>query len=96
MPKVPAPALPPVPAMSDLPSPCMTTPAVLLIPTRASFLLNGKPAVYIQQGQSFNTRNIQVGRRSDEDIVVTGGLKEGELVTLESPADAAKRARKKL
>jgi multidrug efflux pump subunit AcrA (membrane-fusion protein) len=71
-------------------------PNVLLIPTRASFLLNGKPTVYIQNGQSFVTRNIQVGRRSDEDIVVTGGLKEGELVTLESPADAAKRARKKL
>lgn len=71
-------------------------PNVLLIPTRASFLLNGKPTVYIQEGQSFVTRSIQVGRRSDEDIVVTGGLKEGELVTLESPADAAKRARKKL
>ena len=48
------------------------------------------------RGQNFVTRNIQVGRRNDEDIVVTGGLKEGELVTLESPADAAKRARKKL
>lgn len=71
-------------------------PNVLLIPTRASFLLNGKPTVYIQEGQSFFTRAIQVGRRSDDDIVVTGGLKEGELVTLESPADAAKRARKKL
>ena len=71
-------------------------PNVLLIPTKASFLLNGKPAVYIQQGQNFNTRNIQVGRRNDDDIIVTGGLKEGDLVTLESPADAAKRARKKL
>jgi hypothetical protein len=27
---------------------------------------------------------------------VTGGLKEGETVTLESPADAAKRAKKKM
>ena len=71
-------------------------PGVLLIPTKASFLLNGKPAVYIQEGQNFKQHNIQVGRRSDDDIVVTGGLKEGELVTLESPADAAKRARKKL
>jgi multidrug efflux pump subunit AcrA (membrane-fusion protein) len=71
-------------------------PNVLLIPTKASFLLNNKPAVYVQQGQNFVTRLITVGRRSDDDIVVTGGLKEGELVTLESPADAAKRARKKL
>ena len=41
-------------------------------------------------------RPIEVGRRNDEDIIVTGGLKEGEIVTLESPADAAKRAKKKL
>jgi multidrug efflux pump subunit AcrA (membrane-fusion protein) len=71
-------------------------PGVLLIPIKASFLLNGKPAVYIQEGQNFVTRKIQVGRRNDDDIIVAGGLKEGELVTLESPADAAKRTRKKL
>lgn len=71
-------------------------PGVLLIPAKASFLVNGKPAVYIQNGQTFVTRNIEVGRRNDDDIIVKSGLKEGELVTLESPADAAKRARKKL
>ena len=31
-----------------------------------------------------------------DDVIVTGGLKEGDVVTLESPADAAKRAKKKL
>jgi multidrug efflux pump subunit AcrA (membrane-fusion protein) len=41
-------------------------------------------------------RYIQLGRRNDEDIIVTGGLKEGEIVTLESPEEAAKRAKKKL
>jgi len=71
-------------------------PNVLLIPTKASFLINEQPSVYIQQGQNFLVRTIKVGRRTDEDIVVLGGLKEGELVTLESPAEAAKRARKKL
>jgi hypothetical protein len=37
-----------------------------------------------------------VGRQNDEDIIVTHGLKEGDMVTLESPAEAAKRAKKKL
>jgi hypothetical protein len=37
-----------------------------------------------------------VGQRNDDDIVVVGGLKEGDIVTLESPADAAKRAKKKM
>jgi multidrug efflux pump subunit AcrA (membrane-fusion protein) len=68
----------------------------LLIPIRSSFDKDGKPAVYVQIGKQFLVRPIQVGRRNDEDIIVTGGLKEGETVTLESPADAAKRAKKKL
>jgi HlyD family secretion protein len=71
-------------------------PNALLIPSRASFLQKGKPAVYIQKGQAFTTRSIEVGRRNEEDLVVLKGLKEGELVTLESPAEAAKRAKKKL
>jgi multidrug efflux pump subunit AcrA (membrane-fusion protein) len=71
-------------------------PNALLIPSRASFLLKGKPAVYVQKGQEFSTRTIQVGRRNEEDLVVVGGLKEGELVTLENPAEAAKRAKKKI
>lgn len=71
-------------------------PAALLIPTRASFTHNGKPAVYIQHGQSFLIRRIEVGKRNEDDMVVVSGLKEGELVTLENPAEAAKRAKKKL
>jgi RND family efflux transporter MFP subunit len=71
-------------------------PDQLLIPIRASFDKDGKPAVYVQIGKQFVVRPIQVGRRNDEDVIVLGGLKEGETVTLESPADAAKRAKKKL
>ena len=71
-------------------------PNMLLIPLRASFDKDGKPAVYVQTGKNFVTRRIQVGKRNDDDIIVTSGLQEGEIVTLESPAEAAKRARKKL
>jgi multidrug efflux pump subunit AcrA (membrane-fusion protein) len=71
-------------------------PNMLLIPVRSSFDKDGKPAVYIQSGKNFVVRQIQVGKRNDEDIIVTGGLREGEIVTLESPADALKRSKKKL
>jgi multidrug resistance efflux pump len=71
-------------------------PNSLLMPSRASFAKDGKPAVYLQRGKDFVTRNIEVGKQNDEDIVVTGGLQEGDVVTLENPADAAKRAKKKL
>jgi len=69
-------------------------PGALLIPIRASFMHNGKPAVYVQKGQQFEVRNIEVGKRNDTDIVVVSGVKEGEMVALENPAEAAKRAKK--
>lgn len=69
-------------------------PNALLIPIRSSFLHQGKPAVYVQKGQDFNMRTIEVGKRNEDDVVVLKGLAEGEVVTLENPLEAAKRARK--
>ena len=69
-------------------------PGRLLIPVRASFVNNGKPAVYVQKGQNFQLRAIEVGKRNETDIVVLKGLREGESVALENPAEAAKRAKK--
>jgi HlyD family secretion protein len=66
----------------------------LMIPARSSFVHRGKPAVYVQRGANFEIRQIEVGKRNENDIVVTGGLKEGEQVTLENPAEAMKRAKK--
>ncbi|MDQ2948967.1 MAG: efflux RND transporter periplasmic adaptor subunit, partial [Acidobacteriota bacterium] len=47
---------------------------VLLIPARASFLSNGKPAVYVQKGQDFQIRQIEVGKRNESDIMIAKGL----------------------
>ncbi len=69
-------------------------PGALLIPARASFVHNGRPAVYIQRGQQFVLRDIEVGKRNENDIVVLKNLREGEVVTLENPFEAAKRAKK--
>jgi RND family efflux transporter MFP subunit len=69
-------------------------PSALLVPSRASFVDKGKPAVYVQKGDSFELRHIEVGRRNEDDVVVMKGLSEGEVVTLENPFEAAKRVRK--
>jgi multidrug efflux pump subunit AcrA (membrane-fusion protein) len=69
-------------------------PASLLIPLRASFSQAGKPTVWVQRGQNFVVREIEVGRRNDTDIVVTAGLIEGDRVALENPAEVAKRSKK--
>ena len=39
-------------------------------------------------------RPIEVGKRNDTDMIVLKGVREGEQVALESPSDAAKRAKK--
>jgi cobalt-zinc-cadmium efflux system membrane fusion protein len=69
-------------------------PNAVLVPVRASFTHQGKPAVYVQQGKDFVIRTIQVGKRNDADMVVISGLKPGEVVALENPVEAAKRAKK--
>jgi HlyD family secretion protein len=71
-------------------------PGVLMIPNRASFAQDGKPTVYIQKGKDFTLRHIEVGKQNDDDVIVTGGLQEGDIVTLENPVEAAKKARKKI
>jgi hypothetical protein len=54
----------------------------------------GKPAVWVQKGQEFQVRQLEVGKRNDTDMIVLKGLKEGEMVAMENPAEAAKRAKK--
>ena len=71
-------------------------PNALLIPSRASFAKDGRPAVFEQVGKRFVIRHIELGRQNDDEAIVTGGLKEGDVVTLENPAESAKRAKKKL
>jgi multidrug efflux pump subunit AcrA (membrane-fusion protein) len=71
-------------------------PNQLLIPFRASFDRDGKPTAYLQTGKTFKVVPIEVGSHNDDDVVVQKGLKEGDIITLESPAEAAKRTKKRI
>lgn len=66
----------------------------LLMDARASVMSKGKPSVYLQRGGKFELVPVEVGRRNDKEIIVTGGLKEGDVVALENPIEAAKKAKK--
>jgi hypothetical protein len=68
----------------------------LTIPLQASFDNKGKPVVYVQNGKGFTMRQIQIGRQNEDELVVTGGLKEGDVVALVDPVKAAKQAKKKI
>lgn len=63
----------------------------LLIPIKASFELDGKPAVFLQRGTQFRRQQIKAGKRNATDLVVLAGLTEGQTVALENPEEAARK-----
>ncbi len=72
-------------------------PNTLTIPLQASFDYRGKPVVYVQNASGgFTMRPIQVGRQNEDEIVVTSGLREGEVIALVDPVKAAKQSKKKM
>lgn len=73
-----------------------SSPDQMLIPTRASFMNKGKPAVWLQKGDRFVIQPVEVGKRNDTDMIVLKGLNPGDTIAMEDPNEAAKRAAKKL
>lgn len=71
-----------------------SVPNALLIPLTASFTKDGKPAVWLQKGGKFVLTTIVAGDRNDTDLLVLNGIAEGDVVALEDPAEAMKRAHK--
>ena len=69
-------------------------PGQLMIPIHASFTEEGNPSVFLQKGDEFVPHLIEVGHHNETDIVVMKGLEAGDIVALETPAAAARRARK--
>jgi len=60
-------------------------PDAITIPSQASFLKSGQTVAYVWNGSAFNERPIQVERSSRDRILVTSGLKPGDLVALKEP-----------
>jgi multidrug efflux pump subunit AcrA (membrane-fusion protein) len=65
------------------------TPDAIVIPAAAVFEQSGKPVVYVLKGRDFTAREIEVGRRSGDRIMVTKGIQAGDLVALKDPKEAA-------
>ena len=57
----------------------------IAIPAQASFLKSGQTVSYVWNGSAFQERAIQVERRSRDRILVSSGLKAGDLVALKDP-----------
>ncbi len=68
-------------------------PNALHVPVQAVFDRAGQTVVYVQRLGRFEERPVQVARRSESVMVLSGGVKPGELVALADP-NAKQNAKK--
>ncbi len=62
-----------------------TVKDVLSIPIISVFEEEGSTFVFVEDGASFEKREVELGDRNDDFVVVNGGLEEGEAVALRNP-----------
>jgi len=60
-------------------------PDALTIPAQALFQKSGQNISYVWQGTQFEEREIEVGRRSGDKILIAKGLRPGEKIALRDP-----------
>jgi RND family efflux transporter MFP subunit len=60
-------------------------PDAITIPTQALFQKSGQNVAYVWKGNQFEEREIEVGRRSGDKIMVAKGLSGGEQIALSDP-----------
>jgi multidrug efflux pump subunit AcrA (membrane-fusion protein) len=63
---------------------------VLSLPAQAMFESDGKTFVYVQSANGFTPKDVQLVRRNEMRVVVTG-VNEGEAVALANPTELAKK-----
>lgn len=60
-------------------------PNSIVIPPQASFQKAGRAVAYVLRGSKFEERVIEVGRRSEAQLLIASGLRPGERVALKDP-----------
>jgi HlyD family secretion protein len=60
-------------------------PNAITIPAQALFQKSGQNVAYVWQGSQFEERDVEVGRRSSDKIMIIGGLRAGDQVALKDP-----------
>jgi multidrug efflux pump subunit AcrA (membrane-fusion protein) len=67
---------------------------VVYIPYKAVFDTTQGPVVYIWNGRSLEPRPVELGKRSESQVVILSGLEEGDHVSLQSPDGPAAQRKK--
>jgi multidrug efflux pump subunit AcrA (membrane-fusion protein) len=58
----------------------------LAVPQEAVFRENGKPAVFVKQGEGFQERDVKLGPKNNTQVAVLAGLTAGEEIALQRPS----------
>ena len=67
-------------------------PDAITLPAQASFQKSGQSVAYVWDGSKFQERAIEVGRRSGDRVLVTGGLNADGTGCPQRPDDGDNRA----
>jgi len=62
----------------------------LWLPSQALFESDGRKFVYLRAGNSFTPADVQLVRRSESQVVITG-LRAGQIVAMASPEQSSKK-----
>ena len=62
-----------------------TIPNALHVPAQAVFRRDGRPTVFVERGQRFEPREVQLGKQSESLMVLKGGVELGDVVALTDP-----------
>jgi hypothetical protein len=68
---------------------------VLYAPFQAIFDTPQGPIVHFWNGTALEPRKVELGRRSESQVVITAGLEEGDQISLEPPAGERREREKK-
>jgi HlyD family secretion protein len=60
-------------------------PNAIHIPAQGIFEKDGKPVVWVESGRRFQQRVVKLARRSESTMVISEGLKPGEIIALADP-----------
>lgn len=63
-------------------------PGAITIPAQASFMRSGRNVAYVWDGTRFDERTIRVEKRSRDRLLISEGLRPGDLVALTDPTEA--------
>ena len=58
----------------------------IVIPSNALFRKAGRTVVYEKHGLKFEERDVEVSRKSGDDVLISKGLQPGAMLALKDPA----------